>query len=79
MDLRAVHVFPSHVEDPAVGEHPRRVVVLQVGRELTDVLAVGVAAIDVGHLRQPALTQRRARAETNTMPPSGRQHGSMSS
>ena len=55
MDLRAVDVFPSRVKDPAVGERPRRVVVLQVGGELTDVLAVGIAAIDGGHLSQPAL------------------------
>ena len=55
VDLRAIDVFPAGVEDSPVGQHPGRVVLLEVRRELAEVAAVGVAAVEIGHLGQPAV------------------------
>ena len=55
VDLAAIHVFPARVEDAAVGQRPGRVVLLVVAGDGADVLAVGVAAVQDGHLRQPAV------------------------
>jgi hypothetical protein len=48
--LAAVHVFPPLVEDAAIGQGPRGVLVLHVGREPTDVSSIRVATVEHGHL-----------------------------
>jgi hypothetical protein len=72
VNLAAVHVFPARVEDASVGQRPRGVVVLVVAGERADVCAVGVAAMQHGDLREPAIDPALQRLETKTMPPSGR-------
>ena len=53
--LAAVHVLPAHVEDAPVGQHPGRVVVLGVRGDHADAGAVGLHAVERGHLRHPAV------------------------
>jgi len=53
--VKAVHVFPTHVGHLAVGEHPRRVVVLDIGRQRADIAPVRLALVERRHLRHPAL------------------------
>ena len=55
MNLAAVHIFPARVEDASVGQRPGRVVVFVVAGERADVRAVGVAAMQHGDLREPAV------------------------
>ena len=55
LDLAAIHVFPAHVKQPAIGQRPGRVVVLGVGRDHLDVAAVGSAAVDHADLSHPAI------------------------
>ncbi|OHB83391.1 MAG: hypothetical protein A2V98_12470 [Planctomycetes bacterium RBG_16_64_12] len=55
VDLAAVDVLPALIDEPSVGQGPRRVVVLQVGGDRVDVLPVGTAAVHHRHFRQPAL------------------------
>ena len=57
MDLAAIDVFPAHVEDAAVGQHPGRVVVVVVAGEHADVLAVAVAAVERRHASVPAVDE----------------------
>ena len=53
--VEAVHVFPTHVRHLPVGQHPGRIVVLDIGRQRADVAAVGVALVQRADLRHPAL------------------------
>ena len=53
--LRTVDVFPSLIQQASVGQRPRRVVVLEIRRNGADVRTVCVAAVQHGHLGQPAL------------------------
>ena len=52
VDLGAVDVFPTLVEDPTVMKRPGRVVVFQVGGNGMDVFAIRPATMEDGHLRQ---------------------------
>ena len=54
-DLLAVHVLPAHVNDLAIRERPRRIILLDVARELADVRPVPVAFVDRADLGQPAV------------------------
>ena len=49
--LATVNVLPSHVEDPAVGQHGRRVVMLHVAGDLPDVSSIGLATVQNRDLR----------------------------
>jgi len=62
VDLAAVHVLPAHVQDAAVGQDPRGVVVVVVGREHSDVRAVAVAAIERRDAGIPAVDEPSASA-----------------
>src|ERR1035437_3121152 len=55
VDLAGIHVFPARVEDATVGQRPGGVVLVVVAGEETDVLAVGVATVQDGDLREPAV------------------------
>ena len=55
MDLAAIDVFPARVEHAAVGQRPGRVVLFVVAGDGADVLAVGVAPVHDGDLREPAV------------------------
>ena len=50
----AVDVLPARVKHPPVGQDPRRVLLLHVGRYPPDVAAVGPAAVQDAHGREPA-------------------------
>ena len=53
--LAAVDILPPRVKQPPVRQRPRRVVLLVVARQRTQVAPVRVAAIQNRHLRQPAV------------------------
>ena len=55
VDLAAIHVFPARVEQAAIGQRPGGIVLLVVAGDGADVLAAGVAAIQDGDLREPAV------------------------
>ena len=60
--LIAVDILPAHVQHAAVGQHPRRVFLFGVVGEHADVAAVGVAAVQRGHLGPPARHEPMAAA-----------------
>ena len=62
VDLRAVDVFPTHIQDPAIGHGPRRVVVIVVAGQHADVRTVGFAAIQRRHAAVPAVDEPAAAA-----------------
>jgi hypothetical protein len=62
VDLGSVDIFPALIQDAAVGQRPRRVVVFHIGRQRAEVSAVGVAAVQHGDLGQPALDPALAAA-----------------
>ena len=70
--LIAVDVLPSHVEHPAVGQHPGRVFLLGVVGEHANVGSVRVAAVERGHLGLPARHEAVATARTEDDRPVGR-------
>ena len=53
-DLAAVDVFPSLVQNPPVGHHPRRVFLFRVGRELADLRPIAVATVEDRNLGKVA-------------------------
>ena len=55
LDLAAIDIFPAGIEQTSVGQRPGRVVVLGVGRDQPDVVAVTVAAVNDAHLGFPAV------------------------
>ena len=55
LDLAAIHVFPAHVKQAAVREHPRRVVLLGVGGNEFNITAVAIAPIHHPDLSHPAI------------------------
>jgi hypothetical protein len=80
IDLGTVHVLPALVQDAAVGQRPRRVVVFHVGGQLAeDFLPSASQRCRTATWVSQHWTQRWQRLETNTIPPSGRYAGSMSS
>jgi hypothetical protein len=62
--LAPIDIFPARVEDPAIGQRPRGVVVLIVARDEADVPAVAVAAVEHGHRDRPAVDPTAAPART---------------
>ncbi|MGC3957546.1 MAG: hypothetical protein QM813_06185 [Verrucomicrobiota bacterium] len=58
------HVLPAHVKHAPVGQHRRGVLLLGVVGEHADVPAVGVAAVERGHLRAPTGDKAVAAAGT---------------
>lgn len=46
-----VHIFPTHVGHLPVGKNPGRVVLFHIGREESDIAAVGIALVERCHLR----------------------------
>ena len=64
LDAAAIHVFPTHVEDAPVGKHPGRVVVIVIARDHANVAAIGIAAIQRGHARKPAVDEPTTTAGT---------------
>ncbi len=53
--LASVDIFPAHVENTSIRQGPGRVVMLDIGREETDVFAVRFTAMDCRDLSQPAV------------------------
>ena len=62
VNLRAVDVFPPLIENASVGQRPRGVVLLEVGGQQFDVAPVAVAAVEGGHLGEPAIDPTLAAA-----------------
>src|SRR5512136_497799 len=55
VDLAAINVFPARVEQAAIGQRPRGVVLFVVAGDGAEVLAVGVASVHDGDLGEPAV------------------------
>ena len=53
--VKAVHVFPAHVGDLAVGQYPGRVVVLDIGGQRAEIAPIGGALVQCADLGHPAL------------------------
>ncbi len=55
VDLAAIDVFPARIEDAAIGQRPGCVILLVVAGDGADVPAIGVATVQDGDLRKPAV------------------------
>ena len=63
VDLAAIDVFPSRVENTPIRQHPGRIVMLDITRKLRDIAAFSVATVHYRDLRlvagNPAVAPRR--------------------
>ena len=55
LHLAAIDIFPTHVEDAAIRQHPRGIIVLAAIGDPPNIAAVAVAAMEHAHLSHPAV------------------------